>query len=437
MDEGLGQQGLPCIYRQSYAGPEMTVFKTQTRAEDIPLPRRLAAFAFFMVADFFYGWAWNTVDVLRPDIRDALNLSLTQAGSMYSAQALGALIGAIIIAQLADRLGRRNALFGIMIGYGLSLLAGVFVTTYPQLMAQRFVLGLFLGGVFPVVVGLYTSLFDRRICGKLAGFYNGTFNASVVVLGLLASRAHIADWHQLMLLGAIPPLVLAPLIYLVVPNDRRILAYGCDQADAKVLSKLPVMELFSPDLWRRTLLIALMIGLNFFGSQAFTGWQTTYLNEVAGVDPAAAKEMFGWQFAAAIVGGFFWGALADRFGRKANAIGFGLGAATVALYVSLGPSASLLQLLGCGYGFLIAASVVWGPWIAEMYPPHLRSTAASIFNWGRIVSFFAPLISGQVAESFGLATAMGMAAVAFGLATAIWMTLPETLYRKPLHMYAS
>ncbi len=258
---------------------------TRERAEDIALPRRVAAFAFFMVADFFYGWSWNTVDVLRPDIRAALGLTLTQAGSMYSAQGLGALVGAVVIGQLADRLGRRNALFGIMIGYALALAAGTLVTTYALVLGQRFVLGLFLGDVFPTVLGLYTSLFPRHACGKLAGFYNGTFNGSVVVLGLLANRFHIADWHVLMLLGAVPPLVLAPLAFVVVPDDRRLIPYGIANFDPAPRGKLPVTELFAPGLRRQTLLITLMVGLNFFGSQAFTGWQTTYLNEVRGVDP--------------------------------------------------------------------------------------------------------------------------------------------------------
>ncbi len=78
---------------------------------------------------------------------------------------------------------------------------------------------------------------------------------------------------------------------------------------------------------------------------------------------------------------------------------------------------------------MVAASVIWGPWIAELYPPHLRSTAASIFNWGRIISFFAPLITGGVAERFGLGWAMGLAAIALGMATAVWLLLPETLVR--------
>ena len=41
------------------------------RAEDIPLPRRLLAFALILLGYIFYSYAWNTVDVLRPYIRAA------------------------------------------------------------------------------------------------------------------------------------------------------------------------------------------------------------------------------------------------------------------------------------------------------------------------------------------------------------------------------
>jgi MFS family permease len=400
---------------------------TMVRAEDIPMPRRVTAFVFFMLADFFYGWAWNTVDILRPDIRAALQLSLPQAGTMYSAQAAGALVGAVIIAQLADRLGRRNALFGIMIGYGLALGAGAYVTSYEQVIVQRFVLGLFLGAVFPIVVGLYTGLFDRRICGRLAGFYNGTFFGAGLVLGLLANRFNIGDWHTLILIGAIPPLLLAPFTYIFVQDDRKIIPFGAVDYKPLTQNKLPIFELFAPDLWKMTLLLATMVGLNFFGNQAFNGWQTTYLTEVQGIDAAAAKEIYGWQLAASVLAGFVWGIFSDRFGRRVNAAGFGIGAVFILLYVTLANGELSLLLLGCLYGMMIASSVIWGPWIAELFPPHLRSTAASIFNWGRIISFFAPPITGAIAETYGLRIAMGTAAIAFGLAALIWLMLPETI----------
>ena len=57
----------------------------------------------------------------------------------------------------------------------------------------------------------------------------------------------------------------------------------------------------------------------------------------------------------------------------------------------------------------------------------LRSTAASIYNWGRIVSFTAPLITAQIAGKLGLGAAMATAAVSFLLAAMIWFSLPETV----------
>ena len=361
------------------AGSAASAHPAMIRAEDISFNRRLISFVFLMVFDFFYGWSWNTVDLLRPDIRAALDLTLGEAALMYTAQSAGALVGAVLIGQLADRLGRRNAMFGIMVGYSLSLLAGAFVTDLTQLLTQRFVLGIFLGGVFPVAVGIYTSLFDKRLCGKLAGFYNGTFNGSVVALGFIVSTFDVTDWRMLLWMGAIPPLLLAPLTFWLVPDDRKTLPHGVTALE-QPRSKLPAAELFSPALRKRTLLIALMVGLNFFAYQAFAGWQTTYLQDTLGFSSATAKGLLAWQFSATIVGGFLWGWVADRYGRRVNAIGFVAATVMIGLYLTIGNSVASLRLLGIVFGLMLPASVIWGPWIAEMFPAHLRSTAASIFN---------------------------------------------------------
>lgn len=400
----------------------------RTHAEDIPFARRIVSFVFLMVFDFYYGWAWNTVDVLRPDIRSALALTLREAALMYTAQSAGALVGAVVIGQLADRFGRRNTLVAIMIGYSLSLLAGVYVESLTQLLTQRLVLGMFLGGVFPVAVSIYTGLFDRRLCGRLAGFYNGTFNGSIVVLGLIVSVAGVSDWRLLLWMGALPPLVLAPLAFLLVPDDRRTIPYGITDL-RPAAGKLPVAELFSPELRRRTLLIALMVGMNFFAYQAFAGWQTTYLQDTLHFTSAQAKGLLAWQFAATIVGGFLWGWVADRFGRRVNAIGFVGAAVLIALYLGVGETLAQLRLIGIVFGLLLPASVIWGPWIAELYPAHLRSTAASIFNWGRIISLFSPPITAAVAQAFGLAAAMALGGAAWFAAALVWRRLPETLIR--------
>jgi cystathionine beta-lyase/cystathionine gamma-synthase len=72
-------------------------------------------------------------------------------------------------------------------------------------------------------------------------------------------------------------------------------------------------------------------------------------------------------------------------------------------------------------------------YFAELYPPQLRAMAASIFNWGRIVSLFGALLSGAIAQRFGLVTIMYIGAATFAVAAALWWSLPETLPRATGH----
>ncbi|MGI4827727.1 MAG: MFS transporter [Janthinobacterium lividum] len=388
---------------------------------DLPLSRRLIAFGFLLIAEFFYGWAWNTVDVLRPFFRQSLGLSLTQAGSAYSAQGAGALIGAIVFGQLADRFGRRNMLVVVMIGYGLLLVTGVTVSSYVTLLLQRFALGLFLGGSFPVVVGIYVELFKPTLRGKLASAINTTFSSAIIVLGMAFGHLGRHDWHLLLWIGGVPPVLLSGLTFVVVPELKH-------SSVAKAhITKIPIAELFTPGLRRRTLLLASLTGLNFFSYQAFSGWLTTYLQGTLLLPLPKIGHLISAQFAGNIVGGFFWGWAGDRFGRRFGAIGFFLTAAAIGTFLSIPPVFSLLLSLGFAYGFALSASVTWGPWLAELFPPHLKSTASSIFNWGRLVSFFAPLITGALAMHFGLRASMLVSILTFVCAAFIWLALPETL----------
>jgi MFS family permease len=403
---------------------------TRIRAEDISLRRRVVAFVLLMIFEFFYGWSWNTVDVLRPQIREELGLSLTQAGSAYTAQSLGALIGAVMFGVLADRIGRRPVLFAIVLGTAAAAAAGAYVDSFGMLLAQRFILGLFLGANFPVLIATYMGLFPSSMRGKLASIGQGTYNLSVIALGaaygIFADRS---DWHLLLLIGSVPALLLAPLILLLIPDDRRMTAWGADPDEPRA-GRMPLLELFSPALRRKTCLLFLLVALNFFAYQAFAGWTTTFLKDERGLPPGAIGWIISTQFTGALIGGFFWGWFSDRFGRRSAGIGFALGALAVLAYVSIAKSPPALAAAGFCWGFAINASVAWAPWMSELFPTRVRSSAMSIFNWGRIVSMTAPLITGQIAAKFGLETAMSLAVLGFGLGGVVWFMLPETVARR-------
>ena len=396
---------------------------TAVRAEDVPLAKRVRTYLLLMAAEFLYGWSWSTVDTLRPQLRAAVGASLPQIGALYSAQAVGALIGAIYLGQLGDRLGRRNVLCGVLAASGIVLIAGVHIADYPLLMAQRFALGLALGGVQPLVSSGYLGLFAPRVRGKLASGTNAVFTLGVLMLSVALGWAG-ADWRALLWIAGAAALGLAPLLYVASCDDRDITSYG--HVATGEVARAPLPALFAPALRRLTLIVALMAGCNYFATQAFQGWTSTFLASDRGLPTATVGTVLAWQAAGSLIGGFFWGWSGDRFGRRINFVGYLTAAVLIVAYVLVLGRTPAFQATGFAIGFCLAASVIWAPWVAELFPNRLRATALSIFNWGRIVSLFAPLATGAVAEALSLSVAMLLAVPALLLVAVLWRMLPET-----------
>ena len=105
-------------------------------------------FAALMGVYVFYAFCWNTENFLRPYMAESLGLSKEQVAAFYTLQAFGALIGALIIPQFADRYSRRNTFALIAVAFGVASIASLGVSSFYSALAQRFVMGFFLGGVF-------------------------------------------------------------------------------------------------------------------------------------------------------------------------------------------------------------------------------------------------------------------------------------------------
>jgi MFS family permease len=399
------------------------------RAEDVSTSRRWMFFAAIMTPYVFYAFCWNTENFLRPYMAESLGLSKTQVSAFYSLQAMGALIGAIVLSQVADRLSRRNTFAATTAGFGLAALGVVFVDDYSSALLQRFIMGFFLGGVFGCAVSLYVGLFPPHLRGLLAGMVQFVYNGGDALLSWFGRHYDASNWQVVLQIGGVGALCAALVVWWVVPSDRAIVPWGgvAPRQVAPGSSRFTVRELFIEGRWALTLRLALLCGLNFFAFQAFNGWVTTFLREEHGYSPDLVGRLMTVLHVGSMIGAVFWGLLADRLGRRASAAGFALSAVFIVLYINVPGSPVLYALVGFAYGFGLVCSGVWGPYFAELYPEHLRATAASIFNWGRIVSLFGAVIAGAIAEAFGLRAIMYVGAVTFALATVLWWSLPETL----------
>ena len=403
---------------------------TPMRAEDISTTRRWLIFAAIMSVYVFYAFCWNTENFLRPYMAESLRLSKEQVAAFYSLQALGALIGALIIPQFADRYSRRSTFALIAVAFGAASMGSLAVNNFSSALTQRFIMGFFMGGVFGCAVSLYVGLFSQTVRGLLGGLVQLVYNGGDAALSWFGR--HYADqWQLVMVIGGVGAIVTGCTVFFAVPNDRALVPWGGDNARSQSASgspkKLALVELFAAGYWQITLRLVLLCGLNFFAFQAFNGWITTYLKEDQGMSPDMVGKLLTALHVGSMIGAIIWGLLADRFGRRFNALGFLMAAVCVVIYLNVPQSPIMLGIAGFAYGFCLVSTCIWGPYFAELYPEHLRATAASIFNWGRIVSLFGALVAGTIAQRYGLSTIMYIGGGTFLLGAIVWWSLPETL----------
>lgn len=107
----------------------------------------------------------------------AANLAL-MAGLVTAVTGLSNMIASPILGKLSDRIGSQRVLKYALLGAGLSLIPQAFVHTVGQLIAVRFMMGLFMGGLLPSVNALIRSYTPDGMESRAYGF-----NSSTLALG--------------------------------------------------------------------------------------------------------------------------------------------------------------------------------------------------------------------------------------------------------------
>ena len=156
-------------------------------------------------------------------------LSASQTGWINSITLLAAFLGAIVFGRVSDVLGRKRT-YGLeaaimVVGAVLSAFAPSFI----WLLIFRFVLGVGVGGDYPMSAVLMGEFANTKSRGKLVGLVFamqaiGTITGYVVALALLSAKVNPdLAWRIMLGLGAVPA---AAVIYLrrQMPESPRFLA---------------------------------------------------------------------------------------------------------------------------------------------------------------------------------------------------------------------
>jgi MFS family permease len=389
------------------------------------------------------------------------NLSTTQTSWVTGSAILGAFVGAFVFGRLADIFGRKvvyTVVAAIMI---FGAVASAFAPNFLFLVIARLILGLGIGGDYPVSAVLMSEYSNRADRGRLVGLVFSMQAIGLIVgplVGIVLIASGVSDslvWRILLGLGALPA---AAVIYFraKMPESPRFKALVQGRADqaAKELHQFADGAIDATSVSddgkhlmglrqflanpRMLLMLVGTAGCWFLFDYAYYGNTLSLPSILTEVSPNASIELKLFLTLALFVVFALPGYVLavwkmDRIGhRRLQFIGFGVMAAC---FVLLGAVPSLttsvapfIAIFGVSYLF-----TEFGPNMttfvlpSEVFPVTMRTTghgvAAGVGKLGAFVGvFLVPQLAAHIGLRGLLYVAAGAAVLGFGLTN----VLPET-----------
>src|SRR6202451_861343 len=169
-------------------------------------------------------------------------LSTGQVSWLNSATLLASAFGAIIFGRIADMLGRKRIYGYEVLILAAGAIASAFAPNYTFLLVSRIVLGIGIGGDYPVSATIMSEYSGKQSRGKMVGMVFAMQGAGLVVGPLVASiflGTGVSDnltWRLLLGLGAIPGLAVFSLRRQIHETPRFALAGGAHKEAAAAIA---------------------------------------------------------------------------------------------------------------------------------------------------------------------------------------------------------
>jgi MFS family permease len=353
-----------------------------------------------------------------------LHLTPAEGASLVTATLIGAVIGGIGFGMLSDRIGRVRVLtYTIVLFAVFTGLCGL-SQGYYDLLTYRFIAGLGLGGEFGIGMALVAEAWPAAKRARASSYVGLGWQLGVLTAAILTPiLLPVISWRGMFFVGIVPALVAYVIRYSLHEPEVFV-------AHAKDRPKESALQLLVKDAETTKLSLGMVIlcSVQNFGYYGVMIWLPSYLSQRFGFALTQSAVWTSVTIAGMAVGIFCFGHIADRVGRRPAFFGYMLGSAVMVVLYSRLTDPYALLVAGAVMGFFVNGMLGgYGALISELYPTVARATAQNVlFNVGRAVGGFGPVVVGLVAAAYSFEVAIGMLAALYVLdLLAMWLLIPE------------
>ena len=403
----------------------------------------------------------STVAVL---VKSQWHLSTTQTSWVTGSAILAAFMGAMVFGRIADVLGRKSVYVTVAVIMIVGATASAFATDFLWLVIARFVLGLGIGGDYPVSAVLMSEYSNRDDRGRLVGLVFSMQALGLIVgplVGLLlltSGISHDLTWRLMLGLGAVPAAAVV-LLRTRMPESPRFQArvqgnaaraksqlaqFSDGVVTASSISEDGIRRIglgrFLTD--RRSLVLLLgTAGSWFLFDYAYYGNTLSLPAILKDVAPhASLVAKLAWTlgiFVVFAVPGYLLAVTKmDGIGhRRLQLIGFGVMAAAFvflgAIPILTTAVAPFLLIFGLSYFFIeFGPNTTTFVMPSEVFPVGMRTTGHGIAaGIGKLGAFIGVFLVPVLQKGIGLRGMLGVAGASAALGFLLTLVLPEPARR--------
>jgi len=171
----------------------------------------------------FDGFDLSAISYAAPDFANLFALRPTMIAPVFSAGLFGLTLGGILCGPIADRIGARRVFAACGTIFGLFSLATAGARGINELLAERFVAGLALGGVSPIAIAILSDMLPKRFRIAVTMVISVSASLGAIAAGQAYGFLALFGWRTIFWIGGLLPLMLAPLILLLMPEPLEFL----------------------------------------------------------------------------------------------------------------------------------------------------------------------------------------------------------------------